>query len=199
MWQKTYRVLLGFMVLAPLGCGRASGDQPGPVQYPFVLTDEELGLARELAEMDLPSGALPSGARIVFIKIDLLPDRQADTGQRLVMAHHYRYQTDETIFTMIDLHTREILNREIHAHYPTALAPMEVEHAIQLARADGSLRPLLDAIPTQFDARPIQYASSHERLFGHRVVHLLMRQGSNHLVSPRVLVDLTTETVNLEF
>ena len=134
----------------------------------------------------------------MFIKVDLRPDSQAETTQRLVMVHHYRYQTDQTIFTMIDLHTHEILNREVAAHYPTGLAPAEVEHAIRLARADSRIRPLLDAIATTFDARPIQYAAPQEPLFGHRVVHLLMRQDGKDLVNPRVLVDLTTETVHLE-
>jgi hypothetical protein len=198
MWQKIVRLLLGLAAVAPLGCAQASGDQTAQVRYPFVLTPEEIALARELAENDLPVDALPSGPRAVFIKVDLLPDKQAETSGRLVMVHHYRYQTDQTIFTMIDLHTHEILNREIVAHYPTGLAPAEVEHAIRLARADDRLRSLLEAIPTNFDARPIQYAAAHEPLFGHRVVHLLLRQDGNYLISPRVLVDLTTDRVFLE-
>ena len=87
-----------------------------------MLTDEEIGLARALAEHDLTTHSLPSGPRNVFIKVDLLPDSQAESARRLVMVHHYRYPTDETIFTMIDLQTHEVLNRETYAHYPTALA-----------------------------------------------------------------------------
>jgi hypothetical protein len=198
MWKKQSCLLVGFLALMPLGCGQASGDQTGPVKYAFVLTPDELALARNLAESDLHIDGLPSGPRTVFIKVDLLPDSQAETAQRLVMVHHYRYQSDETICTMIDLNTHEILQREIHAHYPTALAPEEVEQAIRLARGDDRLRPLLEATPTKFDARPILYASPQEPLFGHRVVHLLMRQDGDYLVNPRVLVDLTAETVYLE-
>jgi hypothetical protein len=198
MWHKTFRGLLGIMVLAPLGCGQAAGDPPGRAQYPFVLTHEELGLARALAEHDFMAGSLPSGLRNVFIKVDLLPDSQAETTRRLVMVHHYRYPTDETIFTMVDLQTHEVLKREVYAHYPTALAPVEIEHALQLARADNRLRPLLESMSPSFEARPIQYASGHEPLFGHRVVHVLLRHDGDYLMSPRVLVDLNTETVHLE-
>jgi hypothetical protein len=116
----------------------------------------------------------------------------------LVMVHHYRYLTDETIFTMVDLNTPQVLKREIAAHYPTALAPEEIEHATLLARADLDLHPILQAAPTQFQARPIQYSAPDAPLFGHRVVHLLLVQNGKHLVSPRVLVDLTTDSVHLE-
>src|SRR5437870_4751313 len=101
MWKNISSFVLGVLALAPLGCGQANGDQASPVKFPFVLTPEEIGQARELAERDLPVPALPSGPRIVFVKVDLLPDSQAETTQRLVMVHHYRYPSDETIFTMI--------------------------------------------------------------------------------------------------
>ena len=48
------------------------------------------------------------------------------------------------------------------------------------------------------EGRPIQAASPQEPLFGHRVVHLLLRHGPDYLNSPRVLVDLTNETVQIE-
>jgi hypothetical protein len=199
MWQKALLFFFASAALLPLGCGQASGDQTEtlPVHCPFVLTPEEVGLARQLAEADLIVDSLPSGPKTVFIKVELLPDSQADSQQRLVMVQHYRYQSDETIFTMIDLNTHDTLKREIAPHYPTALAASEVERAIQLARADGGLRPLLDIAPTRLEARPIQYAD-HEPLFGHRVVHLLLRRDGDYLVNPRVLVDLSTETVHLE-
>ena len=125
--QKLFCLLGGIVALAPLGCGQAGGGPSGSVKYPFVLTREEIGQARALAEKDLVVDPLPSGPRTVFVKVDLLPDTQAETAQRLVMVHHYQYQTDQTIFTMIDLNTHEILNREWSAHYPSALAPTEIE------------------------------------------------------------------------
>jgi hypothetical protein len=198
MWQRIVKLVLGVVPVASLGCGQVSGDQSARVQYPFVLTLEEIGLARVLAENDLVVDSLPSGPRTVFVKVDLLPDSQAEMAHRLVMVHHYRYHTDQTIFTMIDLNTHEVLKREFHVHYPTALAPTEIERAFQLARADDRLQTVLTAQPTNLDARPIQYAAPEEPLFGHRVVHVLLRHDGNYLMAPRVLVDLTTETVHLD-
>lgn len=198
MWQKLLCSFIGLAALVPVGCGQVSGDPPGPVQYPFTLSSAEIALARELAEKDLPPGEHQSGFKTLFIKVDLLPESQAETSQRLVMVHQYQYPHDQTILTMIDLHSRTVLKREILEHYSTALAPVEVEEAIRLARADGRLGPLLSLKPTHFDARPIQYAVPSEPLFGHRVVHLLMRHGGDYLVNPQVFVDLTNETVHLE-
>jgi hypothetical protein len=198
MWQKLLRSVIGLMALAPVGCGQASGDQPGPIPYPFILSQAEIGLARDLAEKDWHLAEHPASFKTLFIKVDLLPDSQAETNQRLVMVHHYQYSGDRTILTMIDLHSRQILKREILDHYPTALAPIEVEQAIRLASADPRLKPMLDLMPTHFDARPIQYAVPGEPLFGHRVVHLLMRHDRDYVVNPQVYVDLTTDTVHLE-
>jgi hypothetical protein len=186
------------MVLAPVGCGQATGDQTERVHYPFILTQEEITAARALAEKDLMVDALPSGPKTVFIKVDLLPDSQAKTAQRLVMVHHYRYHADQTIFTMIDLNAHEILSREIQAHYPTALAPVEMERALTLAGKDDRVRHFLEAGATKLEARPIQFAASHDPFFGHRIVHVLMRQEGNYLMTPRVLVDLTNETVHMD-
>jgi hypothetical protein len=198
MRQKMLHLLLALIALAPIACGQATGDQDGPVQYPFVLTAAEISAARALAEKDLMVESLPSGPKTVFIKVDLLPDTQANTAQRLVMVHHYRYHADQTIFTMVDLNTHEILSRDIQVHYPTALAPTEIERALGLARSDDRLRPLLQAGTTKLEARPIQYALPQEPFFGHRVVHVLLRREGNYVVSPRVLVDLTNETVNMD-
>src|SRR5262249_49103349 len=139
-----------------------------------------------------------SGPRTIFIKVDLLPANQEGIAERLVMVHHYQYHTDVTVFTMIDLTDRQVLSREFHEHYPTALAPTEAERAMHLARADDRLQAVLGAAPTHLEVRPLQYVDPREPLFGRRVAHVLLRQDGDYLASPRVLVDLTTETVHLE-
>ncbi len=196
-----FKMILVFLALGACGAfgwGLADGDTPAVTTYPFMLTPDEIGLARDLAERDLLDISLPSGPKTVFIKVDLLPDSQADSTQRLVMVHHYRYWNDQTIFTMVDLRAQEVLKQEVVAHYPSALAPEEVQRALRLAHADDRLRHFFEVIPTEFDVRPIQFAAVHENFFGHRVVHVLMRQEGNYLVNPRVLVDLTTEIVHVE-
>jgi hypothetical protein len=198
MRRKLYYVVWGLVALVPIACGQASGDPVSAAHYPFQLTSEEIALARGLAEKDLIVDSLPSGPRMVFVKVDLLPPGPEDSTELLVMVHHYQYHTDLTVFTMIDLTSRQVLSREFHEHYPTALAVSEAERAMQLARADERLQSVLGPTSTHLEVRPLQYADPHEPLFGHRVAHVLLGQNGNYLASPRVLVDLTTETVHLE-
>ena len=198
MLRKAAYLLLGLLALLPVACGQAQGDGSSQAKFPFELTPDEIVQARHLAETDLGTEAAPQGSRTVFIKIDLLPPVPGEAEQRLVMVHHYRYHTDETIFTMIDLRDQEVLKREIQAHYPTALAPVEVERALTLARTDGRLQGLLASAATKLEARPLQFGNPEAPLFGRRVVNVLIWQNGGYLSGPRVLVDLTTETVHLE-
>ena len=93
------------------------------------------------------------------------------------------------------------LKQEIVAHYPTALAhggEVTAWHLRAWRDVDDRLRHILDIVPTEFDARPLPVCTApQEPLFGHRVVHLLMRQEGNYLVNPRVLVDLTSRGNNV--
>lgn len=196
------RSLFGFVALLPLACARLEGGDEQDVRPPFELAGDEIRLARELAERDLPvplDPATPS-ERIVFVKIDLLPDAQAVTSRRHVMVHHYRYCDDATILTAIDLNRLEVLGIETMLHYPTALAPSELARAERLARGDERLRPIFEmpGRALQVEGRPIQFASPQEPLFGRRLVHLLLRDGNDYLSGPRILADLSTETVHIE-
>jgi len=108
---------------------------------------------------------------------------------------HYRYRGDETILTTVDLRHGEVLKREILVQFPTALAQEEITRAEEMARADSRLQGLFAAQRLHVEARPLQAAAPQDPLFGHRVMHLLLRNGNAYLTTPRVLVDLSTETV----
>jgi hypothetical protein len=169
--------------------------------YPFTLSDQEIGQARRLAERHLAIDASPLSPReqVFFIKVELLPDSQAETSQRLVMVTHYRYRDDETVHSMIDLGQHQVLKVETHQHFPTGLAAEESQRAEELARRDERLQPLLEtATPAiRLLPRPLQFSQPDEAFFGHRMVQLLLLQGDVYLPSPHVLVDLTTETIHL--
>jgi hypothetical protein len=197
MRQFSSRLPLVLVLVLPIACGRVQGDQKQAVRAPFELGSEEVRAARNLAEsdLDIPERPLSALDRVVFIKIDLLPDAQAETTQRQVNVIHYRYRGDETIITTIDLNRREVLNRQMLPHFPTGLAPEELTRAQQLAQGDARLRGLFAARRLQMEGRPLQSVSRQDDLFGHRVVHLLLRDGNAYLTTPRVLVDLTTEAV----
>src|SRR4051812_20224452 len=82
-------LLLGGTVLGALGYGHLT-NQPRdeqPQLYPFELSAAEVQQARARAEAN---PALSHG-RTVFVKVELLPDSRAGTGQRQVTVTHYRY------------------------------------------------------------------------------------------------------------
>lgn len=184
------------LALGAAGCGRAVGDH-APNSRPD-LDAAEVRQARTLAEAQLPAAAEPRSPRerVYFIKADLLPPPAGEPNRRLVMVHHYRYEGDATVLTMVDLDAGQVVQRETLTHFPTALAPEERERAAELARRDDRVKPLLDEV-VALDFRPIQYARATEPLFGHRVVHVMLRTDRGHFSRPRVLVDLNTETVHI--
>lgn len=197
-WRNT---LFALLALLPLACGRAQGDQEGETPPPFVLTAREIQLARDLAEEPLGLVAEPSHPlqRICFVKIDLLPDSQAQTEQRLVMVHHYRYQGDATILTLVDLRKAEVVRVETLVHYPTALAEEELVRAERLARADARVRAMIDARPdAHLEARPLQITDMADSRFGHRLVRWHLRTSAGYVAGQSLLFDLTTETVTLD-
>jgi hypothetical protein len=201
------RYCLLLWAVVPIACGRLQGQEEATTRPAYELTAEEVRLACALAERDLniPSRPLSPLDRIVFSKIDLLPGPSADSGGRWVIVRHYRYRDDAVILTTVDLNRLEVVDVETVAHLPTALAPEELARAERLARADSRLRPTFE-MPGRtltVEGRPIQAAQSHEPLFGHRVLHLLLRHGADgqaarYLTAPRVLVDLSTETVLID-
>jgi hypothetical protein len=191
------RSLALLLLCGACGCGRVQGE-PEAALPAFVLTAAEVQLARDLAESQIhpPAHPMSPQERVYFIKVDLLPDTQAGSANRRVMVHHYRYQGDETIFTLVDLHSAEVLKVETALHYPTALADEEKERAAALARHDERVRPFVQG-GAEFEFRPIQLTAKDEPMAGHRVVHVLLRGPDGYFSRPRVLVDLTTETVHL--
>ena len=196
------RMFLGLLAVTPLACGNLQGNQDERRLAPYELSENEVRVARELAERDMHLSVHIHSPleRVVFVKIDLLPDSRAGTSMRQVIVQHYRYRNDETILTTVDLNRLEVLQVEAIAHFPTAFAREELDRAERMARGDLRLQTVFNKPGRTLvvEGRPIQASNVREPLFGHRVVHLLLRHGNDYLDSPRVLVDLTTEAVLLE-
>jgi len=203
LWDRRALVLLA---LLPLGCARshgqqgASGESPEALP-PYQLSAEEIRTARDLAEQDLepPEFAGSPHGRVVFTKVELLPDAQAQTTQRIVQVIHYCYRNDEAVVTTVDLNRHEVTRVETIPHLPTALAPQELARAETLARADAQLAPLFRAHGRALKIEgKVLHVTRQDPLFGHRVVVLLFSTGGNYLAEPEVLVDLTTETIRID-
>jgi hypothetical protein len=203
--QLSSRLGLALLGLLPLACARvhgegsASGWQGEPLP-PYELSADEIRIARDLAEQGIERPAHPASPhdRVVFTKIELLPDAQAETKKRTVLVTHYRYRDDQAILSMIDLNRRQVIQVEKVPHLPTPLAPEELARAEQLARADARLRRLFAAPASNLRVEgKALYGTPQQPWFGHRVVALLFRDGGSYLVRPEVWVDLTSETVRV--
>jgi len=190
------------MTLAPIGCSTAQGIEERDMPAPFELRAEEIQAARALAERDLsPAGQTRSPqAKLVFTKIELLPEAQAQTSERRVLVIHYRYPHDETIHTYIDLNRGEVFHRDVLTNFPTPLGKEETTRAVELARTDARLEAILaeHGGAVHLECVPIRASATEDDLIGHRLVHVLLRVGADYLTSPRVVVDLTDEVVLVE-
>lgn len=190
------------LALLPIACRTAQGDQDREVLAPFELSADEIQFARELAERDLarPEQVESPDAKIVFSKIELLPEAQAQTKERRVLVAHYRYPGDETIHTYIDLNRGEVFHTDILPHFPTPLAKSELTRAEELARADRRLQSVLTehGANLHLEFLVTRALSRDDPAWGHRLVNVSLRVGAAYLSSPRVTVDLTNETVHVE-
>lgn len=191
-------LFLGVIVLPPMGWGLVLGEGKSQEQSNGELTAQEIRLAREVAERELPIEQRPSSParRTCFIKVDLLPDAQAESTQRLVMVHHYRYEGDETVLSMVDLNRLEVVKREVASHFPTALSPAELARAVELARADSRISALVVGGGARWECRPMHVSSDHAQ-FGRRLVLVALHHQDNDQALSLVCVDLHTETVHI--
>jgi hypothetical protein len=193
--------LLALLALLPVACGRAHGEQETEAVPAYELTAEEIRAARELAERDLvrPEDRDSLGGKVVFTKVELLPDSRAQTAQRLVTVTHYRYRGNEAVLTTVDLNTRQVVHVAADPNQPTPLAQEEFARALELAKADGRLAAFWAqrTADTAVEAKVSHYPAG-DPLHGRRTVVLLVREGRNYLTNPQVTVDLTSETVHVE-
>ena len=97
---------------------------------------------------------------------------------------HYRYQGDETIITTVDLQGLAVLKTETLRHFPTALAAEEKQRAESLARHDPRCRTLFSTPSIHVDLRPLQATDSSDPAHGHRLVHVMLRDGADYLSRP---------------
>ena len=208
MLSRVFTWALVPVILA--GCSPAMGDEE--LASPALgLAYDEIQAARKLAEKQIPADS-SSDSKPVHIKTELLPQSQADSGKRQVLVVHYQYHGDLTYLTVLDLMTREVVKTDEHFHFPTALAPEEVQRAEALARRNLRAMAHLEAarhgglaIETnstddrivRMEAVPFQTIDASDPLFHHRVVEFqLVRDGFRLRMAP-IRVDLTNETIHI--
>lgn len=201
-----HAIKIGLMVLlsaaVPIALISVWGHEDQQIWPSGQLTPQEETLARTLAERELakPEHNIGSSEKIYFTRIQLLPDSQAETSQREAIVTHYRYQGNQAILSYVDLNTETVYKVEKVTNLPTPLAKEELQLAMELAKADARLQPLFQEYGNTLhvEGKPGGAERSTDPSRPQRQVHLLFRVGRNYLSGPRVIVDLATETVQVE-
>ena len=163
---------------------------------------------KEVESLTSPSRALTHKNRVFFIGSTPAPSPGNDSDERsrgpasahrVVVVSHYRSSKDETILSTVDLEKKGLLRIRVVPHLPTPLSAEELEFAIALVKTDKNAKQLLNPYGAAIAFDPLlPRPGPKDRGFGHRIVYLLIRSGSGYVASPRVVVDLTDETVRIE-
>ena len=147
------------------------------------------------------------GERVYFTKAEATTEkedgskpRDVDAAPRTVVLTYYRYKTDEAIVATVNVATKEVLKMEHILHLPTPLAEDEVTEAKELAMKNDQVTKALKPYGNKVEVSVLvpQVGEGDKKRFGHRLALLMFRVGQDYLVSPRVLVDLTEQKVEVE-
>jgi hypothetical protein len=199
-------IMYGWMLLLaflPVACSSpVSHQEENTPSIWGQLTDEESRLARDLAEEELfkPDNQFSPGEKIYYTRIQLLPDSQAETANRVVVVTHYRYQGNQAILTHVDLNTRKVREVVREVNLPTPLAREEFDLAVKLARQEPQVVKLFEQFGADLhvEGKIGWPATIADPTVPHRNVYLLFRVGGDYLTGPSVIVDLVNETVQVQ-
>jgi Cu2+-containing amine oxidase len=170
------------------------------VHHADQLTSTEERKAMTLAEQSIDAERYRlTGKRLYAVSAEVFRDKEAEDAkglERQALVTHYQYEGDVAIFTVVNITQSAVMNVERVPHAPVPLSQEEFVEAKQLALADPEIRDALRPYKDRLTIDPLVTRTSSEKdpLFGHRVVSLLFRVGSDYLVTPQVMVDLTSES-----
>lgn len=197
-------LLRGCMISA---CGMVTvacagfGSRAMIIDYADRLSPAEERQAIALAEKGLEADKYRARGKLLYaVATELLPAKDADEkagGDRKALVTHYQYEGDMAIFSTVNLMQSAVVNVERVPHVPVPLSQQEFVRAKTLALAHPDVMAKVDSYRDRLTIEALLTRSPMETdpLYGHRVVSLLFRVGSNYLSIPEVVVDLTTEKV----
>jgi hypothetical protein len=165
------------------------------------LTPAEEQQAIALAEKGLEAEQYRAAGKALYaVATELVRDKEAEdrgSRDRMVLVTHYQYEGDMAIFSIVNLTQSAVVNVERVPHVPVPLSQQEFARAKTLALAHPDVKAALDPYRDRLAIEALLTRTPAEKdpLYGHRVVSLLFRVGSDYLTAPEVMVDLTTEEV----
>jgi hypothetical protein len=184
----------------PTATQRARNVAERSQDFQGLLSDkEQLSLVGKPRDVDPGERVYFTKAEATVEKEDGSKPRDVNAGPRTVVLTYYRYKTDEAIVTTVNLATKEVLKMEHIRHLPTPLAEEEVTEAREMAFKNDQVKKALQGYGDKVDVSVlVPQVGKDDKKFGHRLVVLMFRVGKDYLVSPRVLVDLTEQKVEVE-
>lgn len=200
MWKLLRVGMVSGCALLIVACAEPSS-RAMVVDFPDRLTPAEEQQAIALAEKGLEADKYRAAGKALYaVAVDLVQDKEAEeTGSRdrMVLVTHYQYDGDMAIFSIVNLTQSVVVNVERAPHVPVPLSQQEFARAKTLALAHPDVKSALDPYRDRLTIEALLTRTPAEKdpLYGHRVVSLLFRLGSDYLTMPEVMVDLTTQEV----
>jgi hypothetical protein len=200
MWRLFRVCMISACVMMAVACA-GFGSRATFIDYTDRLSPSEERLAIALAEKGLEAEKYRATGKLLYaVATELLPAKEADEkggGERKALVTHYQYEGDMAIFSTVNLTQSAVVNVERVPHVPVPLSEQEFVRAKTLALAHPDVKTQVGSYSDRLTIEALLTRSPMETdpLYGHRVVSLLFRVGSDYLSMPEVVVDLTTEKV----
>jgi Cu2+-containing amine oxidase len=181
----------------------AQSSQDQSVEAAFTLTAAEAEKAVALARREVDARKLRLKSALQLISVEWArekSDKEGAPDKRMALVTHYRYEDDAAILTLVEPAASRVAKVEVIPHLPVPLSQEEFQRASALAMKNPqvaeALGPSVKEVKTE--ALMLRTSDEKDKLFGHRVVRLLFRLGTDYLTRPVVFVDLTTQKVWVE-
>lgn len=219
-------VLIGAVTLASFLPNHASSLEPATplpqkLQPLDPLTEDEIELAKQVANSDSKVKAALGSGRQRLVQVEFFAQKPADTAgdpERLQMGRHarvlfYRYDGDQGIAVVVDLQRKAAVSVTRIEGTAVPLGQDEIAEAFQIAARDERVRSLLGARVNEFRVadlargeRPetrveglrIIASSPRDPCYRRRCIHLLFLDRGAYLAGTTVTVNLTAQTVRAE-
>jgi hypothetical protein len=180
----------------------ALGSPATPIEeFTDRLTPDEERQAISIAEKALQAAEYRSTGKALYaVAVEIIRAKESDEQRgkdRKALVTHYQYDGDMAIFSTVNFSRSVVDNIERVPHVPVPLSMDEFERAKMLAANHPDVKREVDRYRDRLTIEALLARSEvrEDPLYGHRVVSLLFRVGSDYLARPEVIVDLTTEKV----
>ena len=189
--------------LLGVGLARSQGKQDPSIEASFTLSAAESEKAVALARREVETRKLRLKIPLQLVAVEWTrekPEKEGAPEKRFALVTYYRYEDDAAILTLVEPAASRVAKVDVIPHLPVPLSAEEFQRASALALKFPQVVEALGARAKEVKTEGLLLRTSDEKdqLFGHRVVRMLFRVGTDYLTRPMAFVDLTTQKVWIE-